>query len=237
MTQSPISDKRIYLGLILIAFGGIWLLRNINILPFDFPFSMAWKTGLMALGLVLLLTEKNKSTGTTLFIIGSFFLVKEIYGFSFGEMLRMALPVFLIAAGISILFRKTIYQRKDFNDFNSSKDDVDILNDVSIFGGGNKILTTQNFKGGQCTSIFGGSEINLTQVQLAEGKNVIDIVAIFGGTTFIIPDDWTVKIDVNAIFGGFSDSRIKHRPINPDPNKEVYFKGMVIFGGGEIKCF
>lgn len=240
MSQSSFKDRRIFLAILLIAFGSVWLLRSIDMLPFAFPFSMAWKTGLMALGLILLFTEKNRSTGTTLFLIGSFFLVKEIYGFSFGDMFRIALPVILIVAGLSILFRKSLFQRKEYNDYKldkSENDDIDTLNDVSIFGGGVKIITTSNFKGGQCTAIFGGSEINLSQVQLAEGKNVIDILAIFGGATFIIPDDWTVKIDVNAVFGGFSDSRIKHRPLNPDPKKEIHFKGLVIFGGGELKCF
>ena len=96
---------------------------------------------------------------------------------------------------------------------------------------------SDNFKGGRLTSIFGGSEINLTNCKLAEGKNVIDVFMVFGGNVLIVPPDWSIKIEVVSIFGGFSDKRHNFTDESKKENKELYIKGMAIFGGGEIKNY
>jgi predicted membrane protein len=111
----------------------------------------------------------------------------------------------------------------------------DLIESTSIFGGGSKVLFTDNFKGGNIVSIFGGSEINLVNCKMAPGLNVIEITALFGGTTLMVPADWRVEIDVLPLFGGFGDNRKK------DPGKDIkqdatlLIKGIVLFGGGEIK--
>jgi len=69
--------------------------------------------------------------------------------------------------------------------------------------------------------------------ELAEGKNVIDVVTIFGGAKMLIPSDWKVHIEVVSIFGGFADKRRSFE--YSSANKELYITGIVIFGGGEIK--
>ena len=75
----------------------------------------------------------------------------------------------------------------------------------------------------------------MNNCKLADGDNVLEIIAIFGGTTLIVPNDWRVNLDILPIFGGFGDKRIK------DPNKtflegrSLIIKGVVLFGGGEIK--
>jgi hypothetical protein len=61
---------------------------------------------------------------------------------------------------------------------------------------------------------------------------------MFGGTTILVPEGWDIKIKVVSILGGFSD---KHKgkisdKENTNDNKLV-IKGLVIFGGGEIKSF
>ena len=87
------------------------------------------------------------------------------------------------------------------------------------------------------TAIFGGSEINLSRCKLAEGKNIIDVFMIFGGSNIVVPPDWSIKIDVLSIFGGFSDKRQNFTDESKKENKELYIKGLAIFGGGEIKNY
>jgi hypothetical protein len=58
---------------------------------------------------------------------------------------------------------------------------------------------------------------------------------MFGGSTIVVPADWDIKIDVVAVFGGFSDKRYKSKEIPGTSNKRLYIKGLVVFGGGEIK--
>ena len=44
-------------------------------------------------------------------------------------------------------------------------------------------------------------------------------------------------IDVVSIFGGFSDKRHDFTDESKKENKELHIKGLLMFGGGEIKNF
>jgi predicted membrane protein len=121
---------------------------------------------------------------------------------------------------------------KSFFGSNSFQDNID---DVSIFGGGTKNFTTRNFSGGKLTAIFGGSDIHLENCQLAHGKNDLDLFVMFGGYTIYVPHNWNVIIDVVPIFGGFSDKRIKDPNRVYEEDKVLIIKGVILFGGGEIK--
>ncbi|NJK98795.1 MAG: cell wall-active antibiotics response protein [Bacteroidales bacterium] len=84
---------------------------------------------------------------------------------------------------------------------------------------------------------FGGSVYDFTESELADGKNVLEVVNIFGGTKFIIPSHWNVHVEVVSIFGGFADKRKAGITLPQNLSKELYIKGVAIFGGGEIKSF
>ena len=77
----------------------------------------------------------------------------------------------------------------------------------------------------------------MVNAKLGEGDNVIDFFAMFGGGTFIVPADWDVNVDVTSIFGGFADKRIPSKNVSEEKNKQLFIRGIVIFGGGEIKSF
>ena len=115
---------------------------------------------------------------------------------------------------------------------NYSQDNID---DVSVFGGGTKNFTSRNFTGGKLTAIFGGSDIHLENCSLAHGQNEMDLFVMFGGYTIYVPQEWNVVIDVVPIFGGFSDKRIKDPNRVYEDDKVLIIKGLVLFGGGEIK--
>ena len=112
-----------------------------------------------------------------------------------------------------------------------------MIDDISIFGGGSKIISSDNFRGGNVTAIFGGSEINLTGCKLAEGDQIIDVLLIFGGTTIVVPKDWNVIVNVTSILGGFSDKSIRDPNIIPDQSRTLHVKGLAMFGGGEVKNY
>ncbi len=113
----------------------------------------------------------------------------------------------------------------------------DRLDDVAIFGGGHKFIVSDNFQGGNVTAIFGGSEIDLTRCKLAPGQNVLEVTAIFGGTTLIVPKEWNVVINVTPLFGGFSHKGMRGPNVVINPESTLVIKGVVIMGGGEIKTY
>ena len=145
----------------------------------------------------------------------------------------------LILLGLYIIFRKSgfsfgsdkLYTASDVDSKNES------INEVSIFGGGNRSFHSDCFIGGNITAIFGGSKIDLMDCTLAEEENTIDLFFIFGGSSFNIPSNWKVKIQTTSILGGFSDKRILPSEANIGDDKVLVFKGLILFGGGEIKNF
>jgi len=117
----------------------------------------------------------------------------------------------------------------------SSGDSGDVLNSQALFCGVQKRVLSKNFYGGKISNFFGGTEIDLSQADLAEHA-ILDIDVAFGGVKLVIPPHWDLKIDVANVFAGVEDKRI-YAQTPPDPAKVLVIKGTVIFGGLEIKSF
>ena len=235
--MNPTSNRRIFLGLLFLAIGSVLFMHYTNLFPFGFPhYLISWKTILIALGALFIATEKNKSTGTILVIIGGVFLARDIFQVNFWEIMQYAIPSVFILAGILILFPGTLLARRRRYTRTTEGSLKDTISEVNIFSGGSKAIGSDNFQGGEITCIFGGSELNFRNARLAEGINVLDITCIFGGVTLYVPEDWTVKLEASAVFGGFSDARAESNVrLVTNPDKVLVVKGVVVFGGGEIK--
>lgn len=230
------SDRRLWVGFLFLAAGLFLLLKYFGTLPWQFPdYLISWKTLLIFLGIVFMVSSKNKSTGIILFLIGSAFLATDVFGISIRELLKIAIPSALIVAGLAIILKRNNYSPKQIN-IPEGDNPNDYINDVNIFSGGEKKVSSENFKGGQITAIFGGAEVDLRAAKMAEGINAIDLLCIFGGTSLKLPEGWVVKSDVTAVFGGYSDERMPYnKDEKTDSDKTLHMKGLVLFGGCEIK--
>jgi predicted membrane protein len=113
--------------------------------------------------------------------------------------------------------------------------DDDILNATAIFGGVNKSIFSKNFRGGDITNIFGGTELDFTQADI-NGRVIIDITQVFGGTKIIVPANWQVVSDLAAVFAGVDDKRIK-TGLPPNNNKILVLKGVSLFAGVDIRSY
>lgn len=235
--MSANNSKRIILGLLFIAIGAILLFRFTGLLPFTIPVVfLSWQMILIVLGIIFILSESNKSTGLILLTIGAVFMASSHFGVSFWHIIRVAIPAFLIAAGVLLLIPGRRFLSGRPRPRPREENIKDIIEEVNIFSGGSKVINSDHFMGGEITCIFGGSDLNFKQAQLSPGNNVLDITCIFGGVTLYVPEDWTIKIDASAVFGGFTDSRAQSGMTRvTDPEKVLVIKGVVIFGGGEIK--
>jgi predicted membrane protein len=191
---------------------------------------------MLVIGLFVLINTEKKFLGGVLTGIGGLFLVERIFpevDYNGG----IVIPLFLIILGAYIIFKKRRIDTDTGQQFETSKINKDKIDDVSIFGGGNKIISSNNFQGGNITAIFGGSEINLMNCQLAEGDNVLDVLCVFGGTTIIVPKEWNVVLNVTSILGGFSNKAIRNPSVVIDQSRTLHVKGLAMFGGGEIKTY
>lgn len=223
--------KSLVFGLIVLGLGLAWLLRNFGIIgerAWDVIFS--WQMLLIAIGVVNVSNDSSRGIGWILIAIGGFFMISDYYDLP-TSFRHIFWPALLIVIGFVLIFGSSrIFHRRDFT---ISKGE-DFIEEVAVFGGRDRFVNSQGFRGGKIVSVFGGSKIDLTKAELAQGNVEIEIVAIFGGSTLLMPADWNVKLEVFNIFGGYGDKRVRG-PV--DFNKTVVVKGVAIFGGGEIKSY
>ena len=114
----------------------------------------------------------------------------------------------------------------------------DTIDAVSVFGGIKKTVLSKNFRGGEIVNIFGGAELDFTQADI-NGRVVIDITQIFGGTKIVVPSNWQVVSDMAAVFASVDDKRLRIAvdPANSNNAKILVLKGVSIFAGIDIRSY
>lgn len=112
---------------------------------------------------------------------------------------------------------------------------MDRINESVIFSGVNRKLMTKDFQGGKATVIFGGLDLDLTQVDFT-GVVTLDLEVGFGGVKLLVPPHWDVRTEVSNIAAGLEDKRM-FREGGVDTNKVLILKGTLLFSGLEIKSF
>lgn len=240
MLEKQHTDRRNIVAILLIAAGLLLMLDTFDIVRISlWQYVFSWKTLMIAIGVVIITSSNNKLPGYILVGLGLIFWVPTVFDYNI-RLGQVFWPIILIAIGLVIISRRGRHDRltggihpKRQADGTISSDYID---DVSIFGGGLKRYSSQNLKGGNITAVFGGSEIDLTSSLMSAEGTVIDVFTMFGGTKLIVPGNWQVKSEATSLFGGFTDKR----HIKPDQvvsDKVLLIKGVVIFGGVEIKNY
>ncbi len=224
--RKPKSATAIF-GLILVFIGLALIGNQFNLIPWEIRnVIFTWQAFLILLGVIFITTRENKVTGYILLGIGGFFIIPDVFDVPW-EFRRLFWPAVFIIGGILILFKgSSLFHNRSY-----SGSSLDRLDDVNIFGGSDKIVTSKNFQGGEVISIFGGGKYDLRNANPGKGCE-LEVVNIFGGSDFLIPPDWNVKTDVVGILGGFSDKR---STVETNGDKTIHIKGVAIFGGGDIK--
>jgi len=226
-------------GIVLIGFGLVFLFDRMNLIPSYWRhIIISWQALLIFIGVINLFKSHARIPGIILIIVGSTFLFPEIFDIPF-ETRQLIWPVVLIGVGLLIVFKaRSIKPPKMFNSDPESFNDQEKIEEVAIFGGGKRIITNQNLKGGNVSAIFGGLEIDLTEAELSDETAVLEVACIFGGVTIIVKPEWDVQVQVTSILGGFDDKRKMHKRTEGATNqKRLIIKGAAIFGGGEVKAY
>ena len=229
-----LTNNRAIIGVILVLAGLFLVMRNTGIFPSSIEHIIfSWPMLLVAIGLVMTLGASEKTAGIIVMAVGGFFLIPAIFRETF-HAYNMFWPSIFIIVGVIFIATK----HRGWNSV-TSKGVIgdDYIDYVNIFSGGERQVTSDNFKGGKVTAIFGGLELDLTKAKLAPGRSELEVACRFGGATFIVPDDWLVTIEITPVLGGFSDSRKLSPGRTVDPSKQLVIKGAVVFGGGEVKSY
>jgi predicted membrane protein len=233
MDDASVSNRRILFGLFLIAVGGFWILVKLNLIPPGWnDVLISWQMLLIAIGIFSIIGG-NRTAGTVLIIIGSFFLIDKTDIIP-DNLRQIGWPLLIIGIGLALMLT---HRRKSIPPtIETAKLGTEYFDDFVIFGGREIFINSRNFLGGKITSIFGGAEYDLRQAMLSENGAVIDCVCIFGGSSFKVPPDLTIKNEISTIFGAFTDKRgMSVHEVSYSPSKTLVLKGFSAFGGVEVK--
>ncbi len=228
------ATSKVAIGVVLVLLGFMLVIRNTGLMPDYFEdIIFSWQMLLIAIGFAMSLSTGNKTPGLIVMAVGGFFILPEIFDIPF-RTYRLFWPAVFIIVGIIILTNARWFRKENWMSSTSSSNDI--IDMTNIFGGGERRIVSENFRGGKISCVFGGAEIDLTRSKLAPGTNELEISCVFGGVTLIVPPDWNIIIDVTPILGGFSDQR-KGSYSSIDLSKTLLIKGSVVFGGGDVKGY
>ncbi|RMF58132.1 MAG: hypothetical protein D6748_09625 [Calditrichaeota bacterium] len=242
-TKTPSKNSNIWISVILIAIGVLFLLQNFDILYLGNIWQF-WPMIIIILGVNKLVQSnfRDYSSAGILIGIGLILQLTTLDILDWGDIINFW-PVILIIIGGRLLLS---FQRQtqtepgaETNAITSDKADYKSENRIDIvalFGGREMRVQTQQFEGGNITTLFAGTEVRFTNSQLAPGRHTLDIVAMFGGVELYVPPDWNIMVKGLPIFGGFSDTRKKIAE-QPSSTKDgvLVITGFAMFGGVEVK--
>jgi len=242
---------RIGAGLFLLLIGGVLLLDQMGFPLPDWLFN--WYVLLIAIGLYVGLRHNFRGGAwLTLILIGGFFFVQDYYPRI--PLHRFIWPAVLIFVGILVIvspgrgrrhgrdgedwdrYGERLKRRyaQSFASMKEGYSSEDFVDSTAIFGGIHKKIVSKNFRGGDITSILGGTELDMTQADFT-GMVRLDVTQIFGATKIIVPAHWEVRSEVTALFAGYEDKR--QQPVITNPEKVLILQGTSVFGGIELKNY
>jgi predicted membrane protein len=226
-------------GGILATVGLLILLDNMGIHAVSNIYRF-WPVILIFIGAWNLFCASGRVFGIVLIILGVLFQLDTlgVANFSWGELW----PLAIIGAGLVVMWsslqaRKVSKVVGDALGGHPQTDPRTTLNEVAIFGGIERRITSQDFQGGYIQAVFGGVELDLREANMQQDEAKLEINAVFGGVELRVPDTWQVVSRGQAFFGGFVDNTRNYRSENPaNPGKKsLFLTGSAVFGGVEIK--
>ncbi len=226
------------LGLMLIAVGSVFLLNKLGYLDAYWRnILISWQAVVIFIGLLNTLRSGSRVPGVIMILVGGIFLAPKVIDIPF-ETRQLLWPALMIVVGLLIVFKtRSVRSPKMFKPKLHATIDDGMLDEVAIFGGGKKIITNKNLKGGAITAIFGGLELDFSEADFVDDVTVIEVTTIFGGVSMMVKSEWDVQVQVNSILGGFSDERRIYKGDGQTNAKKLIIKGTAILGGGEVKSY
>ena len=220
---------RAFFGVTITAFGGVLLLRNLEIIKFDswhLFWGTVWAVGLILAGLMTIFSSRRASLrvwGLLLMTIGVS-IGLGAYGVINISVWKIFWPVMLIAIGLIVSVGSGGHKRSKKSVADDSGNEK-----IAIFYG-EESRVKGDYTGGSATAIFGGVELDLRRANIKDGA-VIDIFTFCGGVSISLPDDVIVKNEVRGILGGSEYKTVS----KSSAKKTIILRGECILGGLEVK--
>ena len=216
-------------GIIIIAIGVLFLLRNLDIFYFDSIWQF-WPVILIVIGVSKITSSShpgNVLPGLILAGVGTVFLLQSLDVLP-GRIWQYIWPGILIAVGASMLAKHLDWglpppagtstdSGAGGNGAPVDGSPADRIHVEVVFGGDRRRVISRDFEGGKIAAVFGGVEVDLRGAATTRKEIVLQADAVFGGVELMVPETWITEVRGAGVFGGYIDKT--HRSPQPlDPN-------------------
>jgi predicted membrane protein len=222
------ANSNAIVGVILIAFGALLLLKNYGVFSVRDVFSF-WPILPVIWGCQAI--ARGRSTfsylvGGMAVTLGSMKLLDNLGIIDISS--KIYAPLVLISIGTAFLIynlRGEPVDKKDGSVVTSST-----IHPMIVFGGAVQRVDSQEFEGGEVLCVFGGVDLDMRKAKMKSEVAIIEVNAIFGGCHLKVPETWSVEIRGTGAFGGYEDKTIAPRP-GEGPQQKLIVSGNAVFGG------
>ena len=107
--------------------------------------------------------------------------------------------------------------------------DADSFERWATFEGLKLQVVSQQFRGGRLTAVLSGVTVDLREAVLAPEGATLSVDSRLSGIDILVPRDWDVVCDVDAVCAGIDDEPVSLRPLRGGPRLRVV--GTVVAGG------
>lgn len=221
------SNKNL-IGLIVIIIGVMLLFDQMGItngFSIGYIFATFWPLFLVWIGVSALINHRTR-VGLFFLFLGLLFQASTLYGWSVWGILW---PLAIIFVGISALIGRPVLRPN----MSSSTEQTNKLKEFVAFWGSDRRVVSDNFTGGEITTIFGGTQIDLRDVTVANEGATLSVTCVFGGVEIIVnPSKYRINSQGTPFLGGWENSFTRS---NDDSLPILTITGSVVFGGVDIK--
>lgn len=234
------STGRIFTGILLLAFGVLWLLQQLGLLTSGLGelLSTYWPLILIVWAIQLIFRRGARWFGLLGLMIGVLFQLKTlgiIEHLSWG----ILWPLVIILIALRLLLPRRWYttfahrSRPAWANHRSTLT-THRIEHASLFASANLKIASNPFEGAELFVLFGGIEVDARQAVLSPGERAkVELINLFGGVELCIPEGWQVEIHGIPIFGGWKDHTVRSNGGGPAPILEI--EAILLFGGLEVK--
>ena len=229
----------IIFGLLVMGFGLLFLLRNLNIIYIDDVWQY-WPVILIVIGASKLISPRGSHDifpGLVIGGIGAYFLLNNL-GIIYGNVWQYIWPLVFIALGASMLIK-----HMDGGDRKWPEGPVVAATDTGdrtlsidlVFSGTKRKITSQEFAGGRIATVFGGAEIDLREAGTKLEELTIKADAVFGGIDLRVPETWDVEVRGAGVFGAVENRTRKPQVVGGVVRPRLIVRGDAVFGSVMVK--
>jgi hypothetical protein len=231
METRYVFRSHLFLPLVIIGVGSLFLLENLGYLDASGILHTWWPSLIILLGLSMFC-----SRGAGFFFPGVVLLCGAALQLGKldllpGDTWSYIWPALLVLLGLSMLFRRTSGGGRCSTDgpLDLSGDRLDLS---ASFSDTVRRVTSSSFSGGKVVCSFGECTVDLTPARMAGGRAVLHVDVKFGQIRLRVPTTCQVVVKANATAGEIKD--LHARPADNTSPDVLEIEGSVTFGGLEI---